>query len=202
MDQKLLEKMVASYAMNKYDIDRFNDIFNDIAEGEAEMNHYMYGDGNEVFDVDDERPGPPMNGMEDEVSIIEMNESSPLDISHVTLSHETAPELPRNTHLYFDEDGNVISREEFLENQEEHWAFKTPTIKSRVIMRHPRVLLNFLRFIDSCNEEASDGEEIIIKKIPYHMTEKMLNHSSIINPAQEFINDVNELKARLYNHTE
>jgi hypothetical protein len=162
------------------------------------MNDYMYGDRGEVFDFDNNRPGPPMNGLDDEISIIEMNNS---DITHVTLSHESAPELPRNTHLYFDDDGNIISREEFLENQEEHWAFKAPLIKKRAIMRHPRVLLHFLRFIDSCNEEASVGEEIIIKKIPYHMTEKMLNHSSIINPAREFLDDVNELKTRLYNHT-
>lgn len=103
-------------------------------------------------------------------------------------------------HLFFDENGGEISRDAFLTMQEnEDWGFMAPTI-TRGTFRHPRVLLNFLRYIDSHNEVANTDEYIFLKPIPPHVYENMIKHSSIQNPAVGFEADVNELLQRLENY--
>ena len=103
-------------------------------------------------------------------------------------------------HLFFDKNGGEISREVFLQQEEDdEWGFLSPTI-TRGTFRHPRVLLNFLRYIDSHNEVANTDEYIFLKAIPRHIYEKMIKHTSIQNPVPEFETDVNELLQRLENH--
>ena len=103
-------------------------------------------------------------------------------------------------HLFFNENGAEISRDAFLKMQEnEDWAFLAPSI-TRGTFRHPRVLLNFLRYIDSHNEVAAPDELIFLKPIPKHVLENMLKHSSIQNPSIGFAPDVTELLERIENH--
>ena len=103
-------------------------------------------------------------------------------------------------HLFFDENGAEISHEAFLQMQEdEEWGFLVPTI-ARGTLRHPRVLLNFLRYIDSHNEVAKPEEFIFVKAIPPHIYNLMLKHSSIQNPSIGFEADVNELLQRIEYH--
>jgi len=103
-------------------------------------------------------------------------------------------------HLFFDENGNEITRQQFLQQQEDKgWGFYLPDI-SCGIARHPRVLLNFLRYVDSHNEVATADDLIFLNPIPSHIYESMLKHSSIQNPTLEFEADVNELIERLGSH--
>jgi hypothetical protein len=83
--------------------------------------------------------------------------------------------------------------------ENEDWAFLAPSI-TRGTFRHPRVLLNFLRYIDSHNEVAAPDELIFLKPIPKHVLENMLKHSSIQNPSIGFAPDVTELLERIENH--
>jgi len=103
-------------------------------------------------------------------------------------------------HLFFDDKGREISRELFLRQQEAaDWGFLLPTI-SRGTARHPRVLLNFLRYIDSHNEIAQTDEYIFLKPIPPHVFQEIIKHTSIQHPPPEFETDVLELLYRLENH--
>ena len=65
----------------------------------------------------------------------------------------------------------------------------------RLDMRHPRVVLNFLRFVTSYNELAPEGEEIHLPCIRGHAVEDILSHESVVNPAPEFAAEVEELRA-------
>lgn len=103
-------------------------------------------------------------------------------------------------HLFFDENGTEISRELFLRQQEvTDWGFLLPTI-SRGTARHPRVVLNFLRYVDSHNEISKTEEFIFLKPIPQHIYDQIINHSSIQDPPEEFKTDVRELLCRLDRH--
>jgi hypothetical protein len=71
----------------------------------------------------------------------------------------------------------------------------------RLDMRHPRVVLDFLRFVDSYNELAPYGEEI---HLPYMETDAVniiLSHESVANPPPEFADQVAELRARVEGHS-
>jgi hypothetical protein len=87
-------------------------------------------------------------------------------------------------HLFFDEDGNAM------------WAFSTK-VKQEFVFRHPRVLLDYLRFIDSYNETATTSEFYTVPRISPRVARHLLSHSSITNPAPEFADTVWELKQRL-----
>ena len=77
------------------------------------------------------------------------------------------------------------------------WSFYTPLIPRVAILRHPRVLLAFLRFISLQNEVAREGEEIRLPTLTSDMAEKIMNHPSIQNPPIEFLDDIDELKERI-----
>ena len=87
-------------------------------------------------------------------------------------------------HLFFDEDGNTT------------WAFTTK-VKHDFVFRHPRVLLDYLRFIDSYNETASASEFYTMPHLSRRVARQMLSHPSISEPAPEFADTVWELKQRL-----
>lgn len=71
----------------------------------------------------------------------------------------------------------------------------------RLDMRHPRVVLNFLRFVDTYNELAPEGEEIHVPYMDSDTVSMILSHESITDPAAEFADDVAELRQRVYSHS-
>jgi hypothetical protein len=65
----------------------------------------------------------------------------------------------------------------------------------RLDMRHPRVVLNFLRFVSTYNELAPEGEDIHLPIMDDGTVEDILNHESVRNPVPEFAAEVAELRA-------
>ena len=144
------------------------------------------------------------------VSTITLNEAvehgDPLNEGFETeedsLSYEGGDIPLQNTHLYFDDNGQEISRQQFLaqEREAEQWVFQTSQLPDRFVLRHPRVLLNFLRFVDSLNEINNGDETYMMDAIPYETLARMLSHSSIATPPPEFQGEVDELIERLVQH--
>ncbi len=64
----------------------------------------------------------------------------------------------------------------------------------RLDMRHPRVVLNLLRFVSTYNELAPEGEEIHMPIMDAETVAMILNHESVLNPAPEFAGEVAELR--------
>ena len=69
-----------------------------------------------------------------------------------------------------------------------------PDLALRLDMRHPRVVLDFLRFVSSYNELAPEGEEIHLPVIDDWAGAEILSHESVRNPAPEFAGEVAELR--------
>ena len=65
----------------------------------------------------------------------------------------------------------------------------------RLDMRHPRVVLNLLRFVTTYNELAPLGEDIHFPLMPPFAVQNLLSHESLVNPPAEFQAEVNELRA-------
>ena len=126
--------------------------------------------------------------------------------------------VPLNTHLYFDEHGNEISYEEYRqriteevqwggtgdfeepeEDEEPPWI-RTPLIDQRFVLKHPRVILAFLRFVDLYNELADPEEVLMLKAIPQNIVSLICNHPSVADVPPEFQEDVEELRFRLEAH--
>lgn len=124
-------------------------------------------------------------------------------------------EPPVNTHLYFDENGNEVPYEEFLqqnindsdtegeeeEDKEPPWI-KTPVIHQQFLLKHPRVILAFLRFIDLYNELAEPEEMFLMKAIPQRIVNLITQHPSVTDVPSEFEEDVHELRYRLERHAD
>jgi hypothetical protein len=137
----------------------------------------------------------------------------PDDRSTVTYEEAARIETPLNTHLYFDEDGNEIPYEEFVrlneetepeedsDDEEPPWI-RTPHINQKFILKHPRVMLAFLRFLDFYNELADPEEVFIIKAIPQSIIKRICEHHSVAQVPPEFAEDVEELKHRLGRHAD
>jgi hypothetical protein len=139
------------------------------------------------------------------------------DLSDYRFYRPAPIEIPQNTHLYFDDEGEEISREQYLmkmdseeqeqerkeqeEEEDDHeFGIRTPKISHKFTMRHPRVVLNFLRFIDTYNEIAEADEIFMLPAIPKKVCDSILSHTSMTNTPPEFESDVNELKLRLERH--
>jgi hypothetical protein len=131
-----------------------------------------------------------------------------------TVTYEDAHRIegpPVNSHLYFDENGNEIPYEDFLrqgeadaeavEDEEPPWI-KTPNINQRFVLKHPRVILAFLRFIDLYNELADPEEVFMMRAIPQSVVNTICNHPSVTEVPPEFQEDVDELKYRLDRHSD
>lgn len=121
---------------------------------------------------DDERPGSPI----------------PVVRSSSSMSYESAS-LPTFEPIFREVNGDL--------QLNDTWSFCTPLLPRVAILRHPRVLLAFLRFVALQNEVAREGEAITIPMITSAMAEKIMNHSSIKNPPIEFLDDIDELKERI-----
>lgn len=114
-----------------------------------------------------------------------------------------------NKHMYFNDDGDEISHEEFLRNQQQQqqdqyhepcWAMKTPRINFRFTIADPLVLLQFLRFIDYYNENALPDQVYMLKPMPYAMYKNLMDSDFMKNTPTEFENEAYELRDRLGNH--
>lgn len=116
--------------------------------------------------------------------------------------------MPPNRHLYFDEDGNEITKEQYdvaneppdqiMEDQEDDdWAFRVNGIN----FYHPRVLLAYFRFVSMYNELAEDDEKIRIPLMSKELARKMLSHSSFRNPPLEFLMDIHDLQNYIDKYT-
>lgn len=84
-----------------------------------------------------------------------------------------------------------------VDAEPEEWCMSVTVhdLALRLDMRHPRVVLNFLRFIDTYNELAPPGEEIHFPLMPEYAVDTILNHDSVMNPVPEFAGEVAELRA-------
>jgi hypothetical protein len=111
-----------------------------------------------------------------------------------------------NKHMYFNDDGDEISHEEFLRNQEQQkqqepcWAIKTPRINFRFTIADPLVLLQFLRFIDYYNENAIADELYMLKPMSYTQYKNLMDSDFMKNTPSEFEEEAYELRDRLGNH--
>ena len=61
-------------------------------------------------------------------------------------------------------------------------SVRVPDLGNRLHMRHPRVVLNLLRFIDSYNELAPDEERIHMPLISEENAREMLSHDDVLYP--------------------
>lgn len=138
----------------------------------------------------------------------------------------TLPEVQNHyynsgSHLYFDEDGNECSYEEYRrlhleeeesaepveaapedEDDEDEVWLKTPHINQRFLLKHPRVILAFLRFIDFYNELADPEEVFMLRAIPMSVFNRILEHPAVKFVPEEFEEDVEELIYRLGRHAD
>jgi hypothetical protein len=87
---------------------------------------------------------------------------------------------------------------------EEDWCVSVTVsdLALRLDMRHPRVLLNLLRFVSTYNELAPPGEAIHLPLIPQERADHILSHVSVANPVPEFAEQVAELRALMERYTE
>lgn len=79
---------------------------------------------------------------------------------------------------------------------------RTPLVNRRFVLKHPRVLLSFLRFIDEFNELADPDEVLMLPAIPQRIVQGVLSHSSIVDPPAEFMDQIRELRLRLEAHAD
>ena len=101
---------------------------------------------------------------------------------------------PVNRHLYFNDAGDEISREEYMSQQE--WSFTLSSFP-KMVARHPRVLISYFRFIDSLNEVANEDEKIYLNPISASDVLKVLSHPSIQDAIPEFADEILYLIQRL-----
>ena len=102
-------------------------------------------------------------------------------------------------HLFFDEEGNACSYEEHeaawaeAEAEEEDFGIKLPAFKKPLIVRHPRILLSFFRFLMDLNEEAYEDEKVMLPEIPSDVLEAIGDFLERHPPAPEFAKELAEL---------
>ena len=121
---------------------------------------------------EDERPGSPI----------------PMYRSTSSMSYESA-DKPSFEPIFREVDGDL--------QLNDTWSFYTPILPRVAILRHPRVLLAFLRFVAVQNEVAREGEEIVLPMLTSEIAEKIMDHPSIKNAPIEFLDEIDELKERI-----
>jgi hypothetical protein len=83
------------------------------------------------------------------------------------------------------------------EAPEEGWCVSVTChdLALRLDMRHPRVVLNLLRFVKTYNELAPEGEDIHLPVMTRDAVDRILNHESVVHPVPEFADEIAELSA-------
>jgi len=86
---------------------------------------------------------------------------------------------------------------------EENWCISVtvPDLALRLDMRHPRVVLNFFRFVTTYNELAPPGEEIHVPMLTPIDADEILGHVSVVDTVPEFAEEVAELRYLVRNFT-
>lgn len=94
-----------------------------------------------------------------------------------------------------------VEQEQAQEEEEDEFEWiKTPLINQRFILKHPRVLLSFLRFIDEYNELADPEDVLLLPAIPQRIVQGVLLHPSFVNTPPEFLETIREFRHRLERH--
>lgn len=95
-----------------------------------------------------------------------------------------------------------LTVERLTEYDDGEWidAIATPKIIQKFVIKHPKVFLQFLRFIDEYNEQAEDDDMYMLRAIPGWVIRKIQQHSFVQNPTVETREDVEELLERLEWH--
>lgn len=107
---------------------------------------------------------------------------------------------PVNRHLFFDKEGNEVTREEYeqlqqneeekKDDEDERWGIKIPRPIIPLTARHPRVLLAYFRFVHSYNEDADIP--IVIPRMSKSAMDLVLDY--VEGPPPEFEQEVEDLK--------
>ena len=88
------------------------------------------------------------------------------------------------------------------EEGDDNWAFALRQNGKKLTFYHPRVLLAYFRFVRLYNTEVVSRDEMInIPLIPTEIAQKLMSHSSIQNPPEEFTSEVNALVDYIYHYT-
>lgn len=82
------------------------------------------------------------------------------------------------------------------------WKIVAPTIEKQFVMRHPRVVLAFLNFLELYNEVAKGDEVLMIPAMPRAVLNKIMAHPAVENPSTDFDGDVSYLLQLLKKHTD
>ena len=85
---------------------------------------------------------------------------------------------------------------------EADWKIVAPKIEKQFVMRHPRVILAFLGFLELYNEVAKGDEILMIPAMPRSVMNKIMAHPSVDNPVEEFDGDISYLVNLLKKHTD
>lgn len=116
------------------------------------------------------------------------------------------PPVPQNEFHLLEQIGQAAHQAQEEENapppggepaEEEEWCLSAtvPELALRLDMRHPRVILHFLRFVSTYNELAPPGEEIHLPAIPQSISDYIFAHTSLVTPPAEFASEIAELRA-------
>jgi hypothetical protein len=113
---------------------------------------------------------------------------------------------PVNRHLFFDENGDETTREDYLTSLEpssepsvggeweREWGVSLPHISQPMIARHPRVLLSFFRFIKDLNEVALDHEKVKLPKMSLTDFQSVMKYIEKHAPPPEFTHEITDLQ--------
>ncbi len=86
--------------------------------------------------------------------------------------------IPLSHHMFFDEDGNQITHQEFLKQQEyENWVINLPRL-GQTVARHPKALLAFFEFVETLNEFLEPSEQIMLPSISRDLVDFIKSHSA------------------------
>lgn len=112
----------------------------------------------------------------------------------ITTENEEHPDDSRHS--------SPITVERLTEYEDGEWidAIATPSIIQKFVIKHPKVFLQFLRFIDEYNEQAEDDDYYMLRAIPGWVIRKIQQHSFVQNPTEETREDVEELLELLERH--
>jgi hypothetical protein len=113
-----------------------------------------------------------------------------LSLSRQSSLQDQVTGIRENTHLFFDDDGNEISKEEHMANNFNLMIRLTPT-GALTSFRHPRVLLFYLRYVGAANELESDT--VSWPLLTPADRAAIQTYIECFPPPPEFQEDVNEL---------
>lgn len=106
-------------------------------------------------------------------------------------------ERPVARHLFFNDEGEEITREEYTA---QNWAIKLPALPSGMIARHPRVLLALFEFLDVYNEVAKGSEMYMMPALPQEVVERIYEHPSFRTSRHVFPYEISTLENYIEKH--